>query len=351
MTIDKIPKAILPKGGPTGGPGKKVIKRQDILRRFIDALPLGVTVIDPDQVIIYMNTFLQERFGELRGKKCYELYHALGVPHPDRPMDLEKGDDVIECPGSDGRYYRIRHSENRLRGGRKALVAVVEDITDHRRMSKELDALRDMLGVSTPAERYVTSGDRNALRPLTMYYHEIDVNPVTETIKPSTDIPETSVTLNHKTVYYVEERKPVRSFREFARHVAKGAEGLCITRIHPSKIRESWNLKTTPIIWLSNIKDPKVKSLEPTALVNLLSLVSSFLKKAENGVVLLDGIEYLISLNTFQDVLKYIGFINDKVMMSESTLIVGLDPGALEKKEVRLLERDMIELKDTVTPK
>lgn len=350
MTIDKIPRAILPEGGPAGGPGKKVMKRQDILRRFIDALPLGVTVIDPDHVIIYANTFLRERFGELRGKKCYVLYHVLGVPHPECPLDLENGDDVIESPGSDGRYYRIRHSENRLRGGRKALVAVVEDITDHRRMSKELDTLRDMLGVSTPAERYVTSGDRSALRPLTMYYHEIDVTPVTERVKVPTDAPETAVTLNHKTVYYSEERKPEQSFREFARQVAKGAEGLCITRLHPSKVREAWNLKTTPIIWLSNIKDPEVKCLEPTALVNLLSLISSFLKKAENGVILLDGIEYLITLNSFQDVLKYVGFINDKVIMSESSMIVGLDPDAFEKKEVRLLERDMIELKASDTP-
>lgn len=349
MTIDKIPRAILPEGGPVSGSGKKVTKRQDILRRFIDALPLGVTVIDPDHFIIYANTFLRERFGELRGKKCFVLYHALGVPHPDRPLDLEKGDDVIESSGSDGRYYRIRHSENRLRGGRKALVAVVEDITDHRRMSKELDTLRDMLGVSTPAERYVTSGDRSALRPLTMYYHELDVTPVTERVKVPPEAPETAVTLNNKTVYYIEGRKPERSFREFARQVAKGSEGLCITRLHPSKVREAWNLKTTPIIWLSNIKDPEVKCLEPTALVNLLSSVSSFLKKAENGIVLLDGIEYLITLNSFQDVLKYLGFIIDKVMMSESTMIISLDPDALEKKEVRLLERDMIELKDSDT--
>ena len=97
MTIDKIPRAILPEGGP----GKKVMTRQDILRRFIDALPIGVTVIDPDHVIIYANTFLRDRFGELRGKKCYVLYHALGVPHPECPLDLEKGDDVIESPGSD----------------------------------------------------------------------------------------------------------------------------------------------------------------------------------------------------------------------------------------------------------
>lgn len=131
----------------------------------------------------------------------------------------------------------------------------------------------------------------------------------------------------------------------FADQVKHNIQGLCVTRHHPQKIRDQYHLEKTPIIWLMGgeciIGENCIK---PDNLSGLGSTISKFLAEAKDGVVLLDGIEYLLSRNGFESVLKFIQYMNDKVMQSNSRIILCLDSLSLENKQFHQLASEMLEI-------
>ncbi|HQQ25001.1 MAG TPA: DUF835 domain-containing protein, partial [Methanomassiliicoccales archaeon] len=59
------------------------------------------------------------------------------------------------------------------------------------------------------------------------------------------------------------------------------------------------------------------------------------------AVVLLSGLEYLISQNNFLKVLKLLQLLNDNVSMTGSMLIIPVVPEALNPQDVKMLEREL----------
>ena len=55
----------------------------------------------------------------------------------------------------------------------------------------------------------------------------------------------------------------------------------------------------------------------------------------------MEGLEYLISQNSYQIILHFVQLINDKIMLNNSIIIIPIDPMVLSERELHLLERDM----------
>jgi two-component system cell cycle response regulator len=71
----------------------------------------------------------------------------------------------------------------------------------------------------------------------------------------------------------------------------------------------------------------------------LAFIISEFIRKTKESVILIEGIEYLIIQNDFLSVLKILNGIGDLVVLSDSRLILTLNPYTLTEKEKALLER------------
>jgi len=127
----------------------------------------------------------------------------------------------------------------------------------------------------------------------------------------------------------------------FAKYVKSGFEGLCITRMNPSHIRAEYTIERTPLVWLTKNQMPDVPTIDPIEIFKLHPTISNFISKAENGVIFIDGLEYLILENDFKSVIKLMEQTNDTIMASSSRLIVQIDPEALDRKEYHLLKRWM----------
>jgi hypothetical protein len=52
-------------------------------------------------------------------------------------------------------------------------------------------------------------------------------------------------------------------------------------------------------------------------------------------------LEYLITYNEFNTVLKFIDGCNDYIIENNSVMIISVSPEAFENKELKLLERNM----------
>lgn len=146
--------------------------------------------------------------------------------------------------------------------------------------------------------------------------------------------------------YILRERKSEQAFEIFTDLVTHGLQGLCVSRLKPEAVRERWGLRKTPIVWLTQNAEAGEKCITPTDMPRVHFVISDFLDKAENSVILLDGIEYIITHNSFPSALKLVQLLNDRVMMHKSRLLVPVDPVAVGEKELALLERDMRPLGD-----
>jgi len=138
---------------------------------------------------------------------------------------------------------------------------------------------------------------------------------------------------------YLVENDVEKAFEVFADNVLSGLEGLCITRQFPSKVRRKYGLEKTPIIWLTSEKaegEVTVHSIQ-----DLSILIANFLEKTKRGVVLLDGIEYLTTNHGFELFIRFLQMSRSRFEQKDAILIAPLLEEALDKREVKLIEREM----------
>ncbi len=150
--------------------------------------------------------------------------------------------------------------------------------------------------------------------------------------------------LKPNTIYYFREDKPNKTFECFVDQVMHGKEGLCITRTYPDLIRKQYGLSKTPIIWLTQTPTEKFKYIKPTSLVQLENILEEFMKESRENLIMIDGVEYLITQNNFSEVLKFFQTLFEKVALMDSILVLPLNHTTMDSKEFNLLVENMEEL-------
>lgn len=114
--------------------------------------------------------------------------------------------------------------------------------------------------------------------------------------------------------------------------------GLMITRQYPKEVRRKHYLQTTPIIWLSQVAGKD--NMDPAKLSLLTDYIVNFMEKSQNGVILVDGIEYLVTSNDYGRVLKAIDRWTETAMTTANKLILSINPTAFERQDLATLERN-----------
>lgn len=202
------------------------------------------------------------------------------------------------------------------------------------------------------------------------------VAPATEAMVSSS---KASYKLLHRHVYLVEEEKPDFSFKMFS-DILKGrcfdcenddsfpceslecgtcklpcpcrtctkyksrAQGMVVTRQYPLDVRSKFFIQTTPILWLSSVAGKD--TMDPAKISLLTDYLVNFMEKSHNGVVLVDGIEYLVTSNDFPKLVRSLDRWAETAMTSDCRLIITIDPRAFSEREMALLEKN----KEVVRP-
>ena len=137
-----------------------------------------------------------------------------------------------------------------------------------------------------------------------------------------------------------EKPNPMDVFVDLVTH---GVVGLAITRAYPVKVRETYRLSKTPLVWLTYEKDKN--AVTPYDLETLNNIVRNFISNQNESAVIIDGLEYLILHNSFETVLKFIQSLVDLVVKSESRLIISIDPLSMTQQQYHLLLSELDEMK------
>lgn len=165
---------------------------------------------------------------------------------------------------------------------------------------------------------------------------EVPAQPaVPDAPKPHTEVSQ----LERSFSYLVEEDRPEASYHLFMKALSSGMKGYCVTRNYPAKIRTKFDLKDTPVVWLSNVG--RDNAIRPKDLEKLSLALEQFLSQPGGGIVLLDGLEYLITNNNFITVLRLIQSLRDQVAINQSILLMAVNRSTLESHQLNLLEREV----------
>jgi len=137
--------------------------------------------------------------------------------------------------------------------------------------------------------------------------------------------------VSKSSTYLIEEETSDRSFRLLKDILETGETGLCVTRDYPEKVKKKYDLEDIEMIWLSNVDREDV--IRPKSLEKLSLALENFLART-GGVILLKGMEYLITNNDFRTVLNLVQSIKDQVAVNESILLIPVNPAIVEKYQM-----------------
>jgi len=153
-------------------------------------------------------------------------------------------------------------------------------------------------------------------------------------------VPLEGIELESGHCYLIEEEKLNRTLKLYANMLDKGYKGFCITRTNPKHLEEMEELENSTVIWLTD-KESSTATTIPPVLERIIYEIGDFLKLEEKSCLILDGVEYLVSNNTFDAVLRFIRKLIDDISESKSILMVTVGPYTLKERELKILEREM----------
>lgn len=143
--------------------------------------------------------------------------------------------------------------------------------------------------------------------------------------------------------YLIEEDRPAGSIKLYAKKVDEGFKGLEISRLNPKQIREDLGAKGE-LLWLTD-KDSKTEATIAPSLEVIIHKVEETLPQGEKGVLLIDGLQYLISNTSFESVLRFIRRLIDDFSEGGSIMMISVSAGTLKTQELSILERELETIK------
>lgn len=138
-------------------------------------------------------------------------------------------------------------------------------------------------------------------------------------------------------IYLILNPRSDRAFSIARDFVSTGHKMLCISRYHPEIVQGMWVTGDFKSVWLSERHGES--NVPAHQLTRLRGKIASFLGGGENGVVMLDGIEYLSLFNDFSKLLRFVEELNDLVMELHAILLISIDPRSFDQRSLARLRR------------
>ncbi|MCP4761818.1 MAG: response regulator [archaeon] len=149
-------------------------------------------------------------------------------------------------------------------------------------------------------------------------------------------------------VYLYYEPKLKHSIEQFIDHLKHRYAGLMITRSYPDEIKEKFKITNTPIFWINTIlKGIENNSIGPQQIQEIIYLIKNFLKSNKNReekfeqIIILDGIEQLITYNSFNTFLRFLGSLYDLGKINKCIILISANKDSFTIKERALIEGEV----------
>lgn len=135
--------------------------------------------------------------------------------------------------------------------------------------------------------------------------------------------------------YLIREARGETVFALLGELTAKGARPLCISRTHPKDLA-AFGMDPLACVWLTRQPEDGLACASPTDLVALTTAIHRHLEGGKAAVAV-EGLEYLVSQNSFPAVLRFVQAIHEKVVVKDSYLLASANPEAFKEADYRQL--------------
>ncbi|MFZ0829878.1 MAG: DUF835 domain-containing protein [Thermoplasmata archaeon] len=142
--------------------------------------------------------------------------------------------------------------------------------------------------------------------------------------------------LTHQGIELLVEDTTDTAWGRFLDAVSAGQRGLCVTREFPDRLRRRIGTRDVTVIWLSNVG--RQNSVKPSDVAALETLFVSALDEGHVSAVLLEGFEYLVTVNTLAPVLKLLRELHTRAQAAGTAVWVPVNPRLLTPGEVEMLK-------------
>jgi len=141
--------------------------------------------------------------------------------------------------------------------------------------------------------------------------------------------------------YLVEDETAETAYRLFTRLLPELEAGFCIARMHPEKVRTRFGPANIRIGWFAEV--PGEDHFSANAMASVAKAIQQFIQEhGSSGLVLIDGLEYVILHNGFQPtLLAFVEHLNEFTMGTQAVLLIAFRPQTLDPRELALLERNL----------
>ncbi len=276
-------------------------KTNDYLQQLVSRLPIALIAWDEEHKITTWNPEATKMFGfpesELIGKNPSNLFPTKEGPKTIDTIwkQLQRGESAdIECENNTKNSGSIVCSWTNTplkdeKGNLNGVLSMIQNLTEKRKLEERLKEITYSLSGVKPGESYLTSSLQHSL----------------------------------KTAFDLS---------------SYGTKGLYIIRENPDSIVRNYNFKPEDIVLISSMPIKEFRAVHE--LQEIAILISKFLKNG-GGVVVLGGIEYLISRFGFNPVFMLIQEKRFEVLEAGAILLVPINMETLDNREKGLLGSEL----------
>jgi hypothetical protein len=146
--------------------------------------------------------------------------------------------------------------------------------------------------------------------------------------------------LDWGSLYLMEGQSNSKTYAVISWLVSKGMNVLILSRIPPVKVfsKYKYPLEQAKVIWITN--EEGKDNIRPKDLEKLSLAITQFIEKGNEGIIIIDQLEYLIINNSFTNVLKLLQNIKDHIATKRISLLVSINPESIDKQSYSLLLRE-----------
>ena len=143
------------------------------------------------------------------------------------------------------------------------------------------------------------------------------------------------------------EHRPFTAIKLFNILLEKGKKGLIITRNHPEKLNNLMASNKIDMYWLSAEDYDYV--IHPWDINLLVNTVQDFIKNNDQGIILINGLEYLSTYNDPNIIFNLISSVGETISKTNAKFFVSMDPIAIGNKFLDTIRNksDIIDISTT----
>ncbi len=154
---------------------------------------------------------------------------------------------------------------------------------------------------------------------------------------------ETTVVIKNGMMYIIEGEEPMKKAMKKAIILSEqGRPAFVISRTNPEILRRMFSLGDMHIKWLTDISGKEDVVIPQPESVK--KEIFDFLDENADGVVVLDGIEYLSRIYGFDSVFQLMWILKDHIATTDAIMFLPMNLGSFNDKDAETLRREFFSL-------